>query len=196
MSEPTPSDLEFHFLGGRPSLDLVNTRGERWRRGFERLRTPADLGRWLVEAGIVARAPRVDAGLLDEARELREAIDALVVAAVGGRPAPAAPVALLDRWLVVAGARPQLVRHPDGTLELGERSEDDSPKRALGLVALDAARALGTAERERLRICAADDCSARFFDRSPAGRRRWCSMERCGNVAKARRHRDRRAGVA
>jgi predicted RNA-binding Zn ribbon-like protein len=50
---------------------------------------------------------------------------------------------------------------------------------------------LGTEQRERLRICASDTCSARFYDRSPAGGRVWCSMTGCGNVAKARRHRER-----
>ncbi len=51
---------------------------------------------------------------------------------------------------------------------------------------------LGTpAEAARIRVCASATCSARFYDRSPAGRRRWCSMALCGNEAKARRHRDR-----
>ena len=60
------------------------------------------------------------------------------------------------------------------------------------VVALDAAQMLGTpAERARIRICASGTCSARFYDRSPAGRRRWCSMQACGNVEKARRHRAR-----
>jgi predicted RNA-binding Zn ribbon-like protein len=53
---------------------------------------------------------------------------------------------------------------------------------------------LGTpAERARIRICASETCSARFYDRSPAARRRWCSMQACGNVEKARRHRARAA---
>jgi predicted RNA-binding Zn ribbon-like protein len=75
---------------------------------------------------------------------------------------------------------------------LGERASGDAARRALAMVALDAARMLGTpAERERVRICASDTCSARFYDRSPAGGRRWCSMRRCGNVAKAQRFRAR-----
>jgi predicted RNA-binding Zn ribbon-like protein len=49
---------------------------------------------------------------------------------------------------------------------------------------------LGTPEqRGRERICAGSTCSARFYDRSPAARRRWCSMAACGNVEKARRYR-------
>jgi predicted RNA-binding Zn ribbon-like protein len=51
-------------------------------------------------------------------------------------------------------------------------------------------------QRARVRICASETCSARFYDRSPAGVRRWCSMSLCGNVAKARRHRSRRRAEA
>jgi predicted RNA-binding Zn ribbon-like protein len=184
----------WYWLGGRPSLDLVNTKRERWRRNVETLCTPGDLAAWLAAAGLTEsdRVGRVTREVLEDARGLREAIDALVVAAVDGSPMPAEAVATVDDWLVFAGARPQLVLDHDGVPLLGERPAADSPRRALGVVALDAARMLGTPEaRERIRICGAEDCSARFYDRSPAARRRWCSMKTCGNVAKARRHRER-----
>jgi predicted RNA-binding Zn ribbon-like protein len=84
----------------------------------------------------------------------------------------------------------------DGRPRLAERPMADSPRRALGMVALDAARMLGKPEqRARIRICASDTCSARFYDRSPAAARRWCSMQACGNVAKARRYRKAHAGA-
>jgi predicted RNA-binding Zn ribbon-like protein len=104
---------------------------------------------------------------------------------------------VIDRALVHAGARPQLALDAGGRPVLGERPAADSPRRALGAIALDAARMLGVAtDRGRIRICASETCSARFYDRSPGGRRRWCSMRTCGNEAKARRHRARaRSGV-
>jgi predicted RNA-binding Zn ribbon-like protein len=182
----------WYWLGGRPSLDLVNTLRERWRRRVETLTSPDDLSRWLVEAGLMAEPRRVARDVLEEARELREAIDALVQAAVEGAPAPKGSVTLVDSWLVHAGSRPQLVRDEDGVPLLAQRAPADSPRRALGTIALDAATMLGTSEqRARIRVCASDTCSARFYDRSPAGRRRWCSMRTCGNEAKARRHRAR-----
>jgi len=188
----------WYWLGGRPSLDLVNTRRERWRRQVETLCTTGDLAHWLVAAGLMqAPAARIPRSVLHDALDLREAIDALVVAAVDGGRAPVAAVGLVDDWLVFAGARPQLRLGPDGLPELGERAAADSPRRALGVLALDAARMLGVADsRARIRICGAEDCSARFYDRSPAGKRRWCSMKSCGNVAKARRHRARARGEA
>jgi predicted RNA-binding Zn ribbon-like protein len=181
----------WYWSGGRPAVDFVNTRRERWRRRVETLVTPADLATWLVRAGVMAAPAPVPRRVLDQAVDLREAIDALLVAAIAGGPAPAAAVTLIDDWLVFAGARPQLVL--DGARpRLTERAPADSPRRALGMIALDAAQMLGTEQRERLRICASETCSARFFDRSPAGRRRWCSMRTCGNGAKARRYRARR----
>src|SRR5215210_5878052 len=182
----------WYWLGGRPSLDLVNTLRERWRRRVETLVTPEDLGLWLARAGVLAEPLPVTPEVLAEARALREAIDACVSAAVEGGPAPAGAVRDIDRLLVHAGTRPQLALGAGGHPVLGERPAADSPRRALGAIALDAAHMLGTpAEVARVRICASDTCSARFFDRSPAGRRRWCSMRTCGNEAKARRHRER-----
>jgi predicted RNA-binding Zn ribbon-like protein len=184
----------WYWLGGRPALDLVNTLRERWRRRVETLVTPADLALWLERAGVVAEgAPlTVSADVLDEARALREAIDACVGALVDGAASPPAAIALVDSWLVHAGPRPRLALGADGIPSLGERPAGDSARRALGAIALDAAQMLGRAEeRARVRVCASDTCSARFYDRSPAGRRRWCSMRTCGNEAKARRHRAR-----
>jgi predicted RNA-binding Zn ribbon-like protein len=183
----------WYWLGGRPAVDFVNTRRERWRRDVETLTSPRDLAEWLVEADLLTAAMPVGRDLLREARELREAIDVAVMAVTARDPVPAAAVKLIDGWLVRAGTRPHLIVGPDGVPTLGERGPTDTPRRALGTIALDAARILGAeAERDRVRICASETCSARFYDRSPAGRRRWCSMSLCGNVAKARRHRSRR----
>jgi predicted RNA-binding Zn ribbon-like protein len=187
----------WYWLGGRPSIDLVNTLRERWRRRVETLVTPDDLGLWLVRAQLLDAPPAVTPARLREARALREAIDACVQAALGHEPAPAAAVATIDGWLAHAGPRTQLAVAGDGTPVLGERGPADPVERALAAVALDAARMLGTpAEAARIRVCASATCSARFYDRSPAGRRRWCSMALCGNEAKARRHRERARSVA
>jgi predicted RNA-binding Zn ribbon-like protein len=115
-----------------------------------------------------------------------------VRAAVERRAPDPAAVALIDNWLTLAGSRPALVAGANGRPMLSERVSAESPRRALGMVAYDAARMLGIpAERDRVRICGSETCSARFYDRSPAGARRWCSMAACGNQNKARRYRSR-----
>jgi predicted RNA-binding Zn ribbon-like protein len=182
----------WYWLGGRPALDFVNTRRERWRRDVECLLSVDEVIEWLMRAGLLARPMRAPASVLAEARELREAIDAGVRAAVARVAPDLRAVELIDDWLSLAGSRPALLPDATGRPVLSERPAAGSPRRALGMVALDAARMLGIdAERRRVRICASDTCSARFYDRSPAAARRWCSMELCGNQAKARRHRAR-----
>lgn len=208
MPQPVASDLPddlvlplergepwWYWLGGRPSIDLVNTLRERWWRRVETLVTPEDLGLWLVRAGVLAEPAPVTPEVLAEARELREAIDVALTATVAGEAPERAAITAIDDWLVHAGSRPQLALAADGVPVLGERAPADSPRRALGTIALDAAALLGRPEeRARLRVCASATCSARFYDRSPAGRRRWCSMATCGNQAKARAFRARARG--
>jgi predicted RNA-binding Zn ribbon-like protein len=183
----------WYWLGGRPALDLVNTLRERWRRRVETLVTPEDLGLWLDRAGLpVTPGHALDETVLTEARTLREAIDASVEALVADEPFSPEAVAHIDAWLPHAAARPRIALDPVGVPLLGERPAADSPRRALAAIALDAAQMIGRAdERKRVRVCASETCSARFYDRSPARRRRWCSMRSCGNEAKARRHRAR-----
>ena len=182
----------WYWLGGRPALDFVNTRRERWRRDVECLLSVEEVVVWLVRARLLPQPMKAPASVLAEARELREAIDAGVRAAVERkRPDPSA-VALIDDGLALAGSRPALLTDRSGRPVLTERPRAQSPRRALGMVAFDAARMLGIeTERARVRICGSDTCSARFYDRSPAARRRWCSMALCGNQAKARRFRER-----
>ena len=182
----------WYWLGGRPALDFVNTRRERWRRDVECLLSVEEVVVWLVRARLLPQPMKAPASVLAEARELREAIDAGVRAAVERRRPDPAAVALIDGWLALSGSRPALVTDQVGRAVLAERTMADSPRRALGMVANDAARMLGIeAERARVRICGSDSCSARFYDRSPAARRRWCSMALCGNQNKARRFRER-----
>jgi predicted RNA-binding Zn ribbon-like protein len=182
----------WYWLGGRPALDLVNTLRERWRRTVETLTSTTDLELWLVQAELMPEAPRVSRALLDDTRDLREAIDLCVQAAIAGDPAPRAAVREIDRWLPDAGPRPRLTLGDAGMPALDERRPSDPARAAVAAIAFDAAQILGTEEQaRRVRICASETCSARFYDRSPAAQRRWCSMALCGNEAKARRHRAR-----
>ena len=47
---------------------------------------------------------------------------------------------------------------------------------------------LAGARLDRVRRCANPECGWLFLDDSRVGKRRWCSMQSCGNRAKAKRH--------
>ena len=72
---------------------------------------------------------------------------------------------------------------------------DSSPERAGAGQSLFALLAVSTLailmdgrERRRLKMCPGDDCGWLFIDETKNSRRTWCSMETCGNRAKAARH--------
>lgn len=66
-----------------------------------------------------------------------------------------------------------------------------SVDQALAHIAREGIALLTGPLRGRVRECAADDCQLLFVDASRPGRRQWCSMARCGNMAKTRAYRGR-----
>jgi predicted RNA-binding Zn ribbon-like protein len=193
-----PEDLElplasgaswWYWLGGRPAIDFVNTHRERWWRNVETLVTPSDLSLWLQQARLLDGPTDVTDARLRGAHRLRSAIDAGVRAAIDHAAIPAEAVREINRWLTHAPAHQQLTVPAEGVPVLTAVAPADPVQYALAQIALDAAVLLGTDQRGRLRVCASDTCSARFYDASRAASRRWCSMTGCGNTAKARRHR-------
>lgn len=186
--EVEPEELAYHFLAGRPCLDLVATVGERWRRAIERLREPGDLARWSVTAGLVDRAPRVTDSDLDAARRLRGAIARVTMAWGCGEPLDADDVATVNAAAAVPDLAPAMTAS-------GQRAKTTigSIRAVLSAVARDAIDLVTTGDPERLRECAADDCSLLFHDASRPGARRWCSMAACGNRHKTTQYRRRHA---
>lgn len=85
-----------------------------------------------------------------------------------------------------------IASNPADGLELATTSDD--PDRIVAVRAVIDAAELIRDRADRIRSCQHDDCVLWFLDTSKAGRRRWCSMERCGNRAKAKRHYQRFAG--
>lgn len=186
-----PEELAFNLVAGRPSLDLVATIGERWRRRIERLRAPSDLGRWAVEAGLAGRPPRVTRADLEHARTLRGAVARVLLAWGRGEPLPVEDVAALNTAAAAPDVVPALT--DDGARAPVSRA---SVRAVLSTVARDAIDLVTTGDPYRLRECAAEDCSLLFHDASRPGARRWCSMAACGNRHKTAQYRRRQTRKA
>ncbi|MBN0045976.1 CGNR zinc finger domain-containing protein [Streptomyces actuosus] len=121
-------------------------------------------------------------GDLDAARALREALRAALLAHAGHPPhRTVTPLGALlaAAPLIVA------VDERDGAARLAPAAEGPLPSR----VAAAVAEALVAGTWTRLKACEADTCHWAYYDRSPAGRSRWCSMQVCGARAKMRRYR-------
>jgi predicted RNA-binding Zn ribbon-like protein len=189
------------LIAGALCLDFVNTLT--WRgdpaEGDERLHHYDQLIYWARHAGAIgqrdARAllgearcrPQDARRVLESALALREAIARLVLARGRG---PSADVALLNRLLAEAPRRTSVMRTSDGFAwsTEGEPERLDQP---LWPVAWSAADLLVSERLADVQTCADRRCGWMFLDVSRSRRRRWCSMEDCGNRAKVRRHYER-----
>ena len=70
--------------------------------------------------------------------------------------------------------------------------EEDLPEGVLAPLAEAAADLLANADFDLVRHCEGVDCVLWFYDRTKAHRRRWCSMQVCGNRNKVAGFRARR----
>jgi predicted RNA-binding Zn ribbon-like protein len=64
---------------------------------------------------------------------------------------------------------------------------------ALGGLLARVATAMGDGTWQRLKACSAEDCQWAFYDGSRNRSGVWCTMQTCGNRAKARSFRQRKA---
>ncbi|MYY10972.1 zf-CGNR multi-domain protein [Streptomyces sp. SID4919] len=180
----------FRFDPGALCLELLLTGGPGWLARFEVLHEPADLARWAV----LSRLPdgldlTVDEDELAAARTVRDALHVITANRAHGRTPDPARLAQVS---AAAAVPPLGVRFtPDGGRAWAAGA---TGAQLLSTVARDAVELLGGPHGDRVRECATDNCALLFVDTSRPGRRRWCSMERCGNRHKVRTHRARPAG--
>ena len=195
LEQPAAHDLDsFRFRGGCPCLNLVATVG--WRSAstpVERLRSTGDLTDWLIAAQLVTVRPKVTAYELTSARRLREAVYRLVMATMKNQLPNPIDIALVNRWSRIPQPVPTL-KLEDGLLHLQEKTPQPT-RAALSAIARDAILLLGSKSFLRVKECARPDCTLLFVDASRSGRRRWCSMDACGNRAKTVDYRKRLKGL-
>ncbi|MEV6972070.1 ABATE domain-containing protein [Kitasatospora sp. NPDC093806] len=185
----SPGGSSFHFDPGTLCLELLPTGGPGPYTRYEVLHRPADLARWLDESrlGLPPGTVRISDDQLTAVRTLRDALWRLTAARAHGSAGDPADYAELNR----AAARPPLAPQiaPDGAAAPPLPGDGDQLASTL---ARDAIALLTGPHADRIRECGADNCRLLFVDTSRPGRRRWCSMERCGNRHKVRALRARR----
>jgi predicted RNA-binding Zn ribbon-like protein len=172
-------------------LDFTNTLMRRGGEPKETLQNFDDLRRWCAANGGCAEAapqtPARAAPALAEAIAIREAIYQIFYAAADGKPPAPADLNALNAALRRAPARRRIVRGESG-FGWSVEVRGASAAEMLAPVLWSAADLIAGPDLARVRYCANDQCRWLFIDDSKNSSRRWCSMESCGNRAKARRH--------
>ncbi len=156
--------------------DLVNTVDR--EHGPDLLDDAAGLREWLDRRDLAPGAV-VSAADLRHAREVREALRALLLANNGGADAPAARV-VIEATAQRAGLE---VRLPPGGAALIPVSRGVDG--ALGAVVAAATVAIWDGTWQRLKACPRNNCHWAFYDRSTNASATWCSMAVCGGREKA-----------
>lgn len=179
-------------------MDLANTVAWRGSTPEESLHSFQDVLAWLDSAkALPARAvaefhkwsdahPADAAIVFSETIEIRETLYRLLHSVAAGSAPANEDLRRLNSTLNEAAPRANLDRVDRG---FGWRIE--AKPTAAGMLApvlWSAADILVGPDCARLRQCANDRCLWLFLDDSKNGTRRWCSMQACGNRAKARRH--------
>jgi predicted RNA-binding Zn ribbon-like protein len=200
-------DIDEHGRHGHQAsladgLDFVNTLEFSKGMARDRFTDAAGAVVWLQEhqllhretADVLVRDVSADDAtalrLLQRTQKTRAALRELLDAAVDRRPPAENALREVNRALRAPYVY-ELVPAADG-VSLDHRHEGDPISGALARLSEAVARELTQDDKERLRICANDECRWVFRDNSPAGRRKWCDMSSCGNRAKAARHRERK----
>ncbi|MFI2413760.1 CGNR zinc finger domain-containing protein [Streptomyces sp. NPDC018947] len=180
--------VAYRFDPGALCLELLTTGGPGPYRRYEVLREPADLAAWADRSRLTPTpALEISEAEVAAVRGLRDALFRVVLAHTRGEPHPPRDLRTVNE----AAARPPLAPAITPT---GERRWAGTPSgtHLAATVARDAVELLTGPFRHRVRTCAAADCHLVYVDTSRPGRRRWCSMEHCGNRHKARALRARR----
>jgi predicted RNA-binding Zn ribbon-like protein len=193
----------FQLIAGQPALDLVNTLDWRFREGEpeELLASYSDLVGFAAQLNLLttrqarqllrAASEKAAASLLEAARELREALAAILYGAKNGRKPDAEPVKTLERCLNVARAHQEL-GWDAGRLQWCWTDAESAPDLPLWQIALSAERLMTSDQLAWVRECGNPECRWLFLDTSKNHTRRWCDMRLCGNRMKARRFKAQR----
>lgn len=194
-------DCDWNCEAGMLPLDFANT--AEWHASAqpqEKLKSYSHLVAWSRAAGLLTEReaqhllaeaedhPVEASAALTKAIELRETIYRIFSAVANDKEAETTDLEKLCAAHTEALTRTQIVPTPNG-FEWGWVASKESLDRILWPIAREAASLLTSKNLDRLGQCADDrGCGWLFIDTSRNRSRRWCSMESCGNRAKARRH--------
>jgi predicted RNA-binding Zn ribbon-like protein len=194
-------DRDWNCEAGMLPLDFANT--AEWHASsqpLEKLKSYSHLVAWSRAAGLLTEReaqhlladsedhPDKASAALTKAIELRETIYRIFSAVANGKEADTTDLEKLCAAHTEASTRTQIVPTPNG-FEWDWVAGKESLDRMLWPIARAAATLLTSEDLDRLGQCADDrGCGWLFLDTSRNRSRRWCSMESCGNRAKARRH--------
>jgi predicted RNA-binding Zn ribbon-like protein len=154
--------------------------------GEDELSSPEALRDWFAERGLMDPGDAVSAADLKRAIDVREGLRAVLLQN-NGLPLDEERVERLDSAVGRATVRVHFALGRDPELVTDAKGVDGAIARLMTIVAA----AVEHGRWERLKACPREECEWAFFDKSKNRSGRWCSMDSCGNIEKAKAFRER-----
>lgn len=172
-------------LGGAIWINLANTIN---KRRVDKLDEPASVMFWLQENGLLRESDRLvleSEPRLLEVTEVLRSLRNLCLDVLSELEHEIAPTTVKRLHEIAENIQVRLTLSSlHGLLKLeheGATTEDHLSYHVISSMV----QTLQTVPKERIRTCEHEECILHFIDTSKSGRRRWCSMETCGNRHKA-----------
>ncbi len=201
-----PLILKLPLIGDRPCLDFINTIDWRLRpeKRQDSLATYSDLLAFALRTNLISSGnysrlydraqenPSAAERTIIDARAFRDALTTFVdeitaqVDHLETAQVSAECLAIIDAARRKAHESESLT-WSKGRLRLSVNPEDESLDFPWLALVRDAEALFYSSLASKVRICAAEGCGWAFIDLSKNGKRRWCSMQLCGNREKAAR---------
>ncbi len=191
------------FIADSVALDFLNSVAAPRAEEFEWLESGEDVLNWMVQSGLIAeeeiadlRKPKYQSQINDTAkliRAFREEFRSFIIAASeAGQVDKHHPIiAKLNRMISEGKQTMYLVSNGSSGLDFKVVHRMKTPADLLPRLAVACAELIAGANFTYIRNCEGDGCTLFFRDVSKNHKRRWCSMEVCGNRAKAAAYRKR-----
>jgi predicted RNA-binding Zn ribbon-like protein len=183
------------LVEGNLALDLVNTEEELWGVEHDYIGSPEAFCRWLTDEELAGAVIKVQLPFevevwssedMEQVYHFRDEVRSGLKLLLENGEASATLVKRLESHVEKAPLTMKLLDGRVVYIAVGNPVE-----RLCSLVAADVLRLIGAGEIGRLRRCENPKCEFMFIDTS--GRRKWCSMQKCGNRAKVTKHLRRQA---
>lgn len=180
------NDFPFLFIGNNIAVDFINTEIVSHGQLVDLLEGSADLVRWAQDANL-----NIDRALtqtdLTKVLEFRASLKELYTAKISNFPVSRKALAIVNQHLAEHSTR-QVLQCKNNEYFLQPLPGALSVPMLLAYLAYEGATLLASPQVQRLKRCMNPDCVLIFLDTSRSQKRRWCSMEVCGNRAKVSKH--------
>lgn len=188
---------KFYWIGGRLCLDFINTKlALADGTPHDLLANLNDFAAWAAKSGLTTTAEASKmAGefaakneareMIGKTREFREIVREVVLNLERDEPISPSSMEKINAHLAAGRGVARIIRTDEGNYEKRFSAEYFLPLDLLAPLAEDAADLICYTPSGRIKNCENPACVLHFYDATRNRSRRWCSMQICGNRAKA-----------